>query len=181
MAKYRKKPIVIEAFQMTLERRWDNSEWPNWLNEAWQREPGENAIWIDPDAPISRGRKSADQLVCGTLEGVHRITFGDWIIKGVEGEIYLCKPAIFEQTYEAVQEEGLESMARFYDVELVAIRVIRVRVDDEMLFGAPSQYEDEHQEIAERIASEAFWSEESHEGVELQSELLDCESVSRVS
>ena len=33
--KYRKKPIVIEAFQMTKERRQDNSEWPSWLNEAW--------------------------------------------------------------------------------------------------------------------------------------------------
>ena len=90
MAKYRKKPVVIEAFQMTLERRWDNSEWPTWLNEAWQAEPGENSVWIDP----------ADQLVCGTLEGVHRITFGDWIIRGVEGEIYPCKPSVFTSTYE---------------------------------------------------------------------------------
>ncbi len=104
MAKYRKKPIVIEAFQMTLERRWDNSEWPTWLQEAWQREPGMNAVWIDPSAPISPGHRSADQLVCGTLEGIHTITFGDWIIKGVAGELYPCKPDIFEQTYEAVEE-----------------------------------------------------------------------------
>mgnify|MGYP001613386811 CR=1 FL=1 len=42
--KYRKLPVVIEAFQMTLARRSDNSEWPNWLHEAWNREPGENAL-----------------------------------------------------------------------------------------------------------------------------------------
>lgn len=102
--KFRKKPVVIEAFQMTKERRWDNSEWPNWLNRAWNREPGENAVWIDPDAPIADGRQSADELVCGTLEGAHRITFGDYIIQGVKGEIYPCKPDIFEATYEPVGE-----------------------------------------------------------------------------
>jgi len=33
--RYRKKPVIIEAFQMTKERCKDNSEWPNWLNQAW--------------------------------------------------------------------------------------------------------------------------------------------------
>ena len=51
--KYRKKPVVIDAFQMTLERRWDNSEWPNWLNKAWNTPPSEGAVWTDPDAPIA--------------------------------------------------------------------------------------------------------------------------------
>jgi hypothetical protein len=103
MAKFRKRPIVVEAFQMTEARRWDNSEWPNWLNEAWQREPGENAVWIDPDAPLAPGHLSAAELVCGTLEGVYRIDWGDWIIRGVKGELYPCKPDIFEATYEAVE------------------------------------------------------------------------------
>ncbi len=98
MAKYRKKPVVIEAFQMTEERRWDNFEWPNWLHEAWQKDPGENSLWIDPDDP------EKTNLVCGTLEGVHRITFNDFIIQGVQGEIYPCKPNIFEATYEFVEE-----------------------------------------------------------------------------
>ena len=102
--KYRKKPVVIEAFQMTKERRWDNSEWPNWLNEAWNRHHGENAMWPDPDVPPNPKHDSADQLVCGTLEGVHRIDFGDWIIQGVKGEIYPRKPDIFEATYEKVKE-----------------------------------------------------------------------------
>jgi len=106
MPKFRKKPVVIEAFQMTLERRWNNSEWPNWLHQAWQREPSEGAVWINPDAPIADGHESAAELVCGTLEGVHRIDFGDWIIQGIESELYPCKPDIFEKTYEGLLEES---------------------------------------------------------------------------
>ena len=98
--KYRKKPIVIQAFQMTEECRWDNSEWPNWLNVAWQAEPGEGGLWIDPDAPKAPGRESAAELLCDTLEGVMRIDWGDWIIKGLRGELYPCKPDIFAASYE---------------------------------------------------------------------------------
>ena len=104
MKLYRKKPEVIEAFQMTKERRWDNSKWPNWLNEAWQKEPGEGAVWIDPSAPISSGRKSAEDLVCGTPNGVVRINFGDWITKNALGELYIEKPDAFEVIYEAIEE-----------------------------------------------------------------------------
>ena len=93
MPKYRKKPVVIEAFQMTKERRWDNSEWPEWLNEAWQKEPSEGGVWCED---------GGEALFCGTLEGVHAITFDDFIIQGVQGEIYPCKPDIFEATYEPV-------------------------------------------------------------------------------
>lgn len=103
MAKYRKKPIVVEAFQMTPERRWDHTEWPNWLNTAWSRDHGENALWPDPDGPLELGQESSSILVCGTLEGVHTVTPGDYIIQGVQGEIYPCKPDIFEETYEKVE------------------------------------------------------------------------------
>lgn len=104
MGKYRKKPLVVEAFQMTKARRWDNSEWPNWLNQAWQKGPGEGGVWIDPAADIASGHNSAEELVCGTLEGVLRIDWNDWIIQGVKRELYPCKPDIFEATYEAVEE-----------------------------------------------------------------------------
>ena len=85
---YRKKPVVVEAFQMTKERRWDNFEWPNWLHKAWQK---------DPDDP------KKEKLVCGTLEGGHRVDWDDFIIQGIKGEIYPCKPDIFEATYELVE------------------------------------------------------------------------------
>lgn len=102
MGKYRKKPVVIEAFQMTKERRWDNSEWPYWLHQAWNREHGENALWPDPNTPPEPGKKSSSILLCGTLEGVHVVTPGDYIIRGIKGEIYPCKPDIFKATYEPI-------------------------------------------------------------------------------
>lgn len=96
MSRFRKKPVEIEAFQMTEEHRWDNSEWPNWLHEAWQKEVGEeNALWCDVDPPHAR-------LHISTLEGVLNIEWDDWIIQGVQGELYPCKPDIFEQTYDPV-------------------------------------------------------------------------------
>ncbi len=100
VGKYRKKPVVIEAFQMTKERRWDNSEWPPWLHKAWCTDLGEGSVWIDPDAPIATWPGSAADLLCGTLEGPHQISWNDWIIKGVKNELYPCKPDIFEMTYE---------------------------------------------------------------------------------
>jgi hypothetical protein len=98
--KFRKKPVIIEAFQMTKERRQDNSEWPNWLNKAWQKEVSEGAVW-PKDYPFSDGK---DQLCIGTLEGVYIVSWDDYIIQGVKGEIYACKPNIFEATYEEVIE-----------------------------------------------------------------------------
>lgn len=93
--KYRKCPVVIEAFQMTEVRRSDNRDWPEWLNKAWNEDIGSvGAVWIDPDDPTRQ------KLVVGTLEGVMRIEWDDWIIRGIKGELYPCKPDIFEMTYE---------------------------------------------------------------------------------
>lgn len=56
MLKFRKKPIVIEAFQMTEERRRDKSEWPNWLYAAWNPDGGEGSVDIDADDPETSTR-----------------------------------------------------------------------------------------------------------------------------
>ncbi len=106
--KYRKKSIVIEAFQMTLERRWDNSEWPEWLHIAWNGGKGEGCLWPDPDKPDADGYESAAELVLGTLNGVACLEEGEWILRGVTGELYPCKPDIFEQTYEPVNLQPVE-------------------------------------------------------------------------
>ena len=98
MAKYRKKPVVIEAFQMTEARRRDNSEWPFWLNMAWNTDPGEGALGIDPDDP------KRNRLVIGTKEGVYRVAWDDYIIQGIQGELYPCKPDIFKATYDLVED-----------------------------------------------------------------------------
>ncbi len=105
MPKFRKKPVVIEAFQMTKERRWNNFDWPQWAHEAWNKghdEPG--AMYPHKTFPESEGpKKSSDELVIFTLEGLHMVLMGDWIIQGVKGELCPCKPDIFEATYEPVE------------------------------------------------------------------------------
>ena len=94
--KFRKKPVVIEAFQMTEERRASNADWPEWMHQAWQ---------LDREAPGSlhptEEGAGDGTLSIGTLEGPHLVSWGDWIIRGVKGELYPCKPDIFEATYEA--------------------------------------------------------------------------------
>ena len=95
--KFRKKPIVIEAFQMTQERRDSNEDWPNWMHQAWQMGRCVTGALYPTEEGTSDGT-----LSIGTLEGQHLVSFGDWIIQGIHGEIYPCKPDIFEATYEAV-------------------------------------------------------------------------------
>lgn len=94
---FQKLPVVIQAFQMTPERRNDNRDWPNWLHEAWQIERG-CAGSLQPSDSNSDG---TDPLEIVTLEGTHRVSWGDWIIQGVKGELYPCKPEIFAATYKA--------------------------------------------------------------------------------
>lgn len=80
--KYRKKPVVIDA------HRWNPAENPSALPDWLVRQ-----IELNPDY-------DGDALLIKTLEGTMRANAGDWIIKGVKGEIYPCKPDIFEATYE---------------------------------------------------------------------------------
>jgi hypothetical protein len=79
MAKYRKKPIVIEAEQF----------WPD-------QKPWPVGVARGPDDILTGGRT----YWMVTLEGPFVVTPGDWIITGVKGEKYPCKPDIFEMTYE---------------------------------------------------------------------------------
>lgn len=87
MAKFRKKPVVIEAIQF-----FDQSE--ELINI--QDFMGNIDITVD--------YKNIDdpKLKIETLEGTMNASLGDWIIKGVNGEFYPCKPDIFEKTYEPV-------------------------------------------------------------------------------
>ena len=89
MPYYRKKPIVIEAIQWT----------------------GFNTVEIRAFAEgvgltIGLNYDDSNQywLIVPTLEGTMRASIGDWIIKGVNGEFYPCKPDIFEKTYEACHQ-----------------------------------------------------------------------------
>ena len=86
MAKFRKKPVVIEAVQFTR---------ANWEAVQLFTEGKAHALTIE--------RRMDGKCTCiiPTLEGEHIANEGDWIIKGVQGEFYPCKPDIFEQTYES--------------------------------------------------------------------------------
>lgn len=107
MSKYRKKPVVIEARQFPanataaeahalyqwVEENTLGSFEPMDVIEGRKPWP-ESGVTIDP----SDGR-----MVIATLEGGHWVTPGDWIIRGVKGEFYPCKPDIFDATYEPVE------------------------------------------------------------------------------
>jgi hypothetical protein len=91
MALFRKKPVVIEAFQWTGGP--DQTEDPEWACKALQ----------DGTMRFENEGTSGVTLMINTLEGIHRANQGDYIIKGVKGEFYPCKPDIFEMTYERVE------------------------------------------------------------------------------
>jgi hypothetical protein len=88
--KYRKKPVVIEATQ------WDGTYTQA---KALEKELGLNTLGMSAHPP-------SNKVSCwkiGTLENGHIVTIGDWIITGVKGEHYPCKPDIFEMTYEVAE------------------------------------------------------------------------------
>jgi hypothetical protein len=84
--KYRKKPVIIEAFQ--YQKGVNLLNCPEWAKDCFTQ-------------PVE---KDCDQIVIATLEGDMRANPGDWIIKGVKGELYPCKDDIFRATYDEVTE-----------------------------------------------------------------------------
>lgn len=88
MAQFKKKPVVIEAFRWTGDP--DQEEDPVWIKEAINQG---KVYYQGGDSPY---------LTIETLEGAMRASVGDWVIRGIKGEIYPCKPDIFAATYEAV-------------------------------------------------------------------------------
>lgn len=101
--KYRKRPVVIDAMQMPVDGNpVESMKVYHWVEENTQGSFDVN----DPDAPTPESGVSIDAetgfMVIATLEGVMQAKPGDYIIKGVEGEFYPCKPDIFNKTYEPV-------------------------------------------------------------------------------
>ena len=90
MGYFRKKPVVIEAVQFTRNNITEVEAFTEYAAHTFQ---------------IERKIDGIATCVIPTLEGQHIATEGDWIIKGVNGEYYPCKPDIFEKTYEKVAEE----------------------------------------------------------------------------
>lgn len=89
MAKYRKKPVEVEAVQFTRKNIIEVMKFTN------------NQVEIAVYRPVIGKMTGRIQ----TLEGYMILNENDWIIKGVKGEFYPCKPDIFKKTYEKVGEE----------------------------------------------------------------------------
>lgn len=87
MAKFRKKPVIIDAIQF-------KSDGPDNHYDVMEFMGCTNDVFDNTTTPRS--------VIIRTLEGDMRAASGDWIIRGVKGEFYPCKPDIFAATYEAL-------------------------------------------------------------------------------
>jgi hypothetical protein len=90
MPKFRKKPVVIEARRFDVTSKTEQEALAGWcggLLRGYRLDAEDREIEIQ------------------TLEGDMRAEFGDWIIRGIKGEFYPCKPDIFEATYDLVEEK----------------------------------------------------------------------------
>lgn len=102
MTKYRKKPVVIEAWHWLFNDK--QEEPPCWINAAMNRWPEMHGLAFEPE------HADGPRIVIATLEGVMTAIPGDYIIQGVKGELYPCKPDIFDMTYE--EEYACEEAAQ---------------------------------------------------------------------
>lgn len=84
--RYRKRPLEVQAIQLTKESRDGFLEWLETHKCP--------CVW----------RVAQQELDIYTLEGVMTASEGDWVIKGIKGEFYPCKPDVFEETYDRIEE-----------------------------------------------------------------------------
>ena len=96
--KYRKKPVIVDAIQWTRE---NDIELESWLcsEKSVELEIDDHLYVAGVGVPYISGIKIK------TLEGIMEAKYGDYIIKGVNGEFYPCKPDIFEKTYEVLKND----------------------------------------------------------------------------
>lgn len=101
--KYRKRPVEVEAVQ------WMGtvfSDYPEWIHEAKQApKDAPGSIFFDP-AKITHNQYFSCYIF--TLEGIHECKPGTFVIRGINGELYPCKPDIFALTYEQVDAKTLK-------------------------------------------------------------------------
>lgn len=121
MSQFRKKPVVIEASQWFKngdhpQDDCDMFDYPDEAGNIYQR-PGEGKVvryFRRPDTPGESkcklcGLTMHDHGWIDTLEGGHIVCPADWVITGVKGETYPCKPDIFAATYDAVEPTGAQA------------------------------------------------------------------------
>ena len=94
MPKYRKLPVVIEAIRFDGNNGHELRLW------------SDGAVIVSPVLEPTDDNPTGEYVQIKTLEGTMRGNVGDYIIKGIKGEFYPCKPDIFEATYEAIDIEA---------------------------------------------------------------------------
>jgi len=94
--RYRKRPVEVNAIKFINSDEFMhmilNDEVPEWIDKAYKS----GVLCFDLSANVIK-------VYINTLEGTHRVSDGDYIIQGVHGELYPCKPDIFAKTYERVE------------------------------------------------------------------------------
>ena len=121
---YRKLPVVVETKRLLDNTMWEVNAWID-------KEGGKTGEWSwDEDEKY---------ITIETLEGNHKATVGDWIIKGVHGEFYPCKPEIFAKTYEHASAP----------TPPVAV----ARPTDDQLWDQTLSERDHYHEVADKLAN----------------------------
>ena len=101
MRQYRTKPQVLDAFQLTRESRTSNSEWPEWMHAAWNKERGD----IGSVSPALRGDSYGPLMVYGCLtaddkRAAEHVDFEDWIVRFDDGELDVYSDDPFHYYFE---------------------------------------------------------------------------------
>ena len=103
MTIYRKKSVVVEAFQLTKANHKTPELWPEWLQQAFVVKADDDRVgkvWFG-DAVLAMFENGA--LVIGTRGGVDIACIGDWVVKDEWGKLHSCKDDIFRATYEPME------------------------------------------------------------------------------
>ena len=96
-----KKPIEVEAYQMTEEQAWDVDSYPAWLADASRKNQlvfnvmSANASKVHPEVPIAR---------VVTINGPSQFRLNDWLVIDTKGYLYPCDPEIFAATHEPIDD-----------------------------------------------------------------------------
>jgi len=104
--KARKKPVIIDFVQL----RWDTwNEMCEFAGVGRLSDGKPMGCYVDMNGnALPEGKTSEEMgLLIPTLEGLHLARQNDYVIKGVKGELYPCKPDIFELTYDIIEDEGV--------------------------------------------------------------------------
>jgi hypothetical protein len=91
--RYKKKPVEVEATQFTTNNENGSPEMDTIVN------------WVNKGRDAMGAWHNGTDIYIQTLEGQMRAVVGDWIIRGIKGEFYPCKPDIFEDSYEIVNDD----------------------------------------------------------------------------